>query len=189
MAITQNELAIGVFTNPVQARKAISELQRAGFDQEEIGYLTRATETSAAATDQEDRAATGAFGGGILGGVLGAAASLFIPGIGPAVAGGILAATFGGIVIGALAGGIVGILTGMGVSEEDARFYQRELEAGRTIVTVKNADGAAQAASIMQRCGAYNATTPVADFNAPPTLRPRANEEQLPEDNSNEQSL
>ncbi len=180
MAMTQSEVAIGVFANQEQARLAINELERAGFDQKEIGYLMRTAETEAADADRQARVATGAIGGGVLGGVLGAAASLLIPGIGPAIAGGILAATFGGVVIGAAAGGVMGALMNLGVSEDDARFYQRELEAGRTIVTVKNADGAAEAADIMRRNGAYNAATPLADVNSSPTLRPRANEDNLP---------
>ncbi|GAC1365923.1 MAG: hypothetical protein NVSMB44_28500 [Ktedonobacteraceae bacterium] len=189
MAMTQSEIAIGVFADSEQARRAIDELERAGFDKKEIGYLVRTEETEAADADRQARVATGAVSGGVLGGVLGAAASLLIPGIGPAVAGGILAATFGGVVLGAAAGGIVGALTGLGVSEEDARFYQRELEAGRTIVTVKNADGAAEAANILRRNGAYNAATPLADVNASPTMRPRPNDERLPGETPGDQQV
>lgn len=180
MAMTQSEVAIGVFANEEQARQAIDDLERAGFDQKEIGYLMRTAETEAADADRQSRVATGAIGGGVLGGVLGAAASLLIPGIGPAIAGGILAATFGGVVIGAAAGGVVGALTNLGVSEDDARFYQRELEAGRTIVTVKNSYGAAEAANIMRRNGAYNAATPLADVNPSPTQRPTIDDDNLP---------
>lgn len=182
MAMTQSEVAIGVFADPEQARQAILELQRAGFDEKEIGYLTRVAPGDAVGADRETRTAAGAIGGGVLGGVLGAVASLLIPGIGPAVAGGILAATFGGLAIGATAGGLIGLLSSLGVSEEDARFYQREMEAGRTIVTVKNAAGAAEAANILRQNGAYNAVTPVADINALPMQRSRANEQRDPDD-------
>ncbi len=187
MAMTESPVAIGVFGNQEQARQAIDELERAGFDQKEIGYLVRTAETEAADADRQSRVATGAISGGVLGGVLGAAASLLIPGIGPAIAGGILAATFGGIVVGAAAGGVAGALANLGVSEDDARFYQRELEAGRTIVTVKNPDGATEAADIMRRNGAYNATTPLADVNTPNALGPLANNDRLPGDTPGEQ--
>ena len=171
MAMTQDLLAIGVFRDPEQARHAIDELKRAGYSDQEIGYLTRVG-TEEAGHDVLDSAATGAIEGGILGGLVGAAVSLFIPGVGPFVAGGILAATLGAAGIGALAGSVVGILIGMGVPEEEARFYQRELEAGRTIVTVKSASGYNDALSILRRNGAYDATTRPAVFNAEPPIRP-----------------
>ncbi len=177
MSMAQNEIAVGVFSNIDQARQAIDELKRAGFSDEEIGFLSRVSETGSTEADVEGSAATGAISGGVVGGILGAAAALLIPGFGPAIAGGILAATVGGIALGATAGGIIGALTSLGVSENEASFYQRELEAGRTIVTVKSADGAAQAEAILSNNGAYSASTPEAIFNAPPSLRPRANEE------------
>src|SRR5947209_4284276 len=167
MAMTQNSLAIGIFRDPAQARRAIDELKRAGYSDEEIGYLTRVG-TEESGDDVAGSAATGAVGGGIVGGLVGAAVSLLIPGIGPFVAGGILAATLGAAGVGALAGSLIGILIGIGVPEEEARFYQRELEAGRTIVTVKSTSGYNDALTILRRNGAYGATTRNADFNATP---------------------
>jgi hypothetical protein len=171
MAMTQDLLAIGIFRDPTQARRAIDELKHAGYSDQEIGYLTRVG-TEEVANDVVGSAATGAIGGGILGGLLGAAASLLIPGIGPFVAGGILAATLGTAGVGALAGSLIGILTSMGVPEEEARFYQRELEAGHTIVTVKSTSGYNDALAILRRNGAYDATTRPAVFNAEPPIRP-----------------
>ncbi|HEX6483672.1 MAG TPA: hypothetical protein VF043_32910 [Ktedonobacteraceae bacterium] len=171
MAMTQDSLAIGVFRDPTQARHAIDELKRAGYSDQEIGYLTRVG-TEEVGDDVVDSAATGALEGGILGGLVGAAVSLLIPGIGPFVAGGILAATLGAAGIGALAGSLIGILTGMGVPEEEARFYQRELEAGHTIVTVKSPGDYNDALIILRRNGAYDATTRPAVFNAEPPIRP-----------------
>jgi hypothetical protein len=176
MAMTQNPIAIGVFTTEEQARHAIDDLHQAGFSDEEIGYLTRVAEADTGGGTDES-VATGAVGGGILGGILGATAALLIPGVGPVVAGGILAATLGGIVLGAAAGGLIGTLTDLGFSQDEARFYQRELEQGHTVVTVKSEDGATQAAEILHRDGAYDARTPFSQYNAPPRLRPRANEE------------
>lgn len=181
MAMTQNPVAIGVFRDAAQARRAIDDLRRAGFSDEEIGFLTRANETEAgAASNVESSAATGAIGGGVVGGILGAAAALLIPGFGPAIAGGILATILSGIGVGAAAGSVIGVLTGQGVSQEDARFYQQELEAGHTVVLVKSADGTAEATNLLRRAGAYDATTQNAEYNAPPTLRRRVNEEDTP---------
>lgn len=171
MSMTQNLLAIGIFRDPAQARRAIDELKRAGYSDQQIGYLTRVG-TEETGDNVVNSAATGAVGGGIVGGLLGAAASLLIPGIGPFIAGGILAATVGAAGVGALAGSLIGILTGIGVPEEEAHFYQRELEAGHTIVTVKSTSGYDDALAILRRNGAHHATTRPAVFNAEPPIRP-----------------
>src|SRR5262249_1151276 len=70
----------------------------------------------------------------------GAGARGLMPGVGPVIAAGILAGTLGGAGAGATAGGILGALIGHGVPEADARHYEQEVAAGKTIVTVK-ADG------------------------------------------------
>jgi hypothetical protein len=85
----------------------------------------------------------------------------------PALAGGILLAT-----LGAAAGSIIATLIGLGAPEEVARFYQRELEAGRTIVTVKGGSGCDEALDILRRHGAYNARTQEGVFNARSPIRP-----------------
>lgn len=171
MAMIQHPVVVGVFAEPRQAQHAIDELRRAGFGNDEIGYLTRAT-TTEPGNEAAGKVATDAVDGGVIGGVLGAAAAFLIPGFGPAIAGGILVAIFGGAAIGALTGGLIGSLTSMGVQEQDARFYQTQLEEGRTIVTVKTPSGYDEAMAILTRNGAYNATTESALINPPPPLRP-----------------
>jgi len=96
--------------------------------------------------------------GGVLGGLIGAAAALLIPGIGPVVAGGILASALGGAALGAAGGGLMGGLITTGVPEDEARYYDQQFQAGRTVVTVK-ADGKyAEAEAILRRHGAsFNA--------------------------------
>jgi hypothetical protein len=76
-----------------------------------------------------------------------------VPGIGPVLAGGILAATLGGAAVGAAAGGLLGALTAMGVPEEEARYYEREFEACCTIVTVTAPGRAQEAAAVLHRYG------------------------------------
>lgn len=166
MTMTERSTAVGVFTDRVQAERAITELRRAGFRDDQIGFVMSGKEQVAEGTlAQEHRgdtatgAATGAVGGGVIGGILGAAASLLIPGFGPAIAGGILAATLGGVVLGAVAGGIVGALTSMGVPEEEARYYESELNTGRTIVTVSAPGRYLEALSILRENGGYDANT------------------------------
>src|ERR1700682_2993702 len=123
MAMTQNLVAVGVFLEEAQARQAIEELSRAGFTDDELGFLARVR-----AVGVEDQraanAAGGMVGGGLIGGIVGAAASIRSPGLGPAIAGDILVATLGGIALSGAAGGLIGWFTSMGVPEKDARFYQ-----------------------------------------------------------------
>ena len=171
MALTQNFIAVGVFHDAEQAKHAIDELKNAGYSENEIGFLVRAT-TTGAEDDTLSSAATGSVEGGIIGGVLGAAAALLIPGFGPAIAGGILLATIGAAGIGALAGGLLGALVSMGVPEEEAHHYQHELKKGHTIVTVKASSGFDDVVAIMRRNGAIDAKIRYSEFNAEPPLRP-----------------
>ena len=67
-----------------------------------------------------------------------------------------MAATVGGAAAGAAAGGLLGALTGLGVSEEDAKFYEGEFKAGRTIVSVRAAARYDEAVRILRAEGAYD---------------------------------
>ena len=166
MTMTDRSTVVGVFELRSEADAAIYELQRAGFRDEQIGFIVRDEDTGAATTVEDGNttetapgAAVGAVSGGIIGGVIGAAAALLIPGIGPAIAGGILVTVLGGAAIGAAAGGIVGALVGMGVPEEEAHYYAGEFHSGRTLVTVR-ADGRQQEAiNILHHYGGYDAGT------------------------------
>jgi hypothetical protein len=80
--------------------------------------------------------------------------------------------TFGAAGIGALAGSIIGTLVSIGVPEEEAHHYQRELEKGHTIVTVKAQSGYDDVIAIMRGNGAIDAQIRYSEFNAQPPLRP-----------------
>ena len=93
--------------------------------------------------------------GGVVGGALGAAAAaLFLPGIGPIVAGGIVAAALGGGAIGSVAGSFLGTLTDVGIPKEHARQYAQDVKEGRTIVTVKDSERPQEASEILRQQGA-----------------------------------
>jgi stress response protein YsnF len=87
-------------------------------------------------------AGVGAAVGG-LGGLLVGLAALAIPGVGPVLAAGPLAAALAGAGIGAVAGGLIGALTDAGVPEEQAGLYAEGVRRGGTLVTVSAADGEA----------------------------------------------
>jgi uncharacterized protein (TIGR02271 family) len=165
MATTERTTVVGAFDNRQDAEKAVEELHRAGFRDDQIGFATRGAESDIG--EPESKAGEGAAGGlltgGVIGGILGALAAGLIPGIGPVIAGGILAGVLGGAAVGAAAGGLIGALMGMGVPEEEASYYNREFESGRTIVTVK-ADGRYdEARAILQRYG-------VLEYGAQPAM-------------------
>jgi hypothetical protein len=88
-----------------------------------------------------DRAeAAGAGVGAGLGGAAGLLAGLgllAIPGLGPVVAAGWLAATAVGATAGALTGGLVGALTEAGVSKEEAPVFAEGVRRGGTLVSAK----------------------------------------------------
>jgi len=159
---TTRSTVVGVFEHRNQAETAISELHRAGFNDHQIGIATRGgTEPGDAATGETSGATAEGAGhglvtGAVTGGVVGALAALLIPGIGPILAGGILAATLGGAALGAATGTLLGALVKLGVPEEHAQYYEGEFQSGRTIVTVKADGKQAEADSILRRYGAYD---------------------------------
>jgi len=147
-AKTQRSTVVGVFQDRHHAQQAVSELRRAGFHDEQIGVAGRdyeATDKAAEISDKGTKAAAGAATGLAAGAGLGALWGMgiiagLLPAIGPAIAGGTLAAILSSAAAGAAAASLVGALIGLGIPEEEAKFYDTEFQSGRTIVTVR-ADG------------------------------------------------
>ena len=175
--MTERTTAIGVFTERAAADTALDELRKASFAADRLGFVVRdraVTERTTMPTNVAELhsipgTATGAMSGGVIGGLVGVAASLLIPGLGPALAGGILFATLGGVAMGVVAGGFAGSLIHMGVPEEEARRYQDLLTSGHTIVTVYAPGRYEEALRILGQHGAYNsAVSEVADLNISP---------------------
>jgi hypothetical protein len=151
---------VGVFSSPQEAQQAVMDLKSAGFTQDEIGVLSRnddgqivgkeAETGSAAATGATVGLATGAGVGALWGlGILAGA----LPGIGPAIVGGTLGVLLSSATAGAAATGIAGALVGLGVPDEEAKFYEGEFKTGRTLVTVRAGDRSDAACGAIQRHG------------------------------------
>ena len=158
MLTSTRSLAIGVFPDRAQAERAVEELHRAGFRSEEIGFVTRdgthlVTDATSTEVRAESGAAAGAVTGGILGALLGGVAALSIPGLGPVLAAGLLAGVLGGSAAGAWGGGLLGALIGLALPEEEARYYQEEVQAGRALVMVQAGDRYVETVDILSRCG------------------------------------
>jgi hypothetical protein len=90
--------------------------------------------------DRAEAAGTGAGIGAAAGGTVGLLTGLgimAIPGVGPVVAAGWLAATLAGVVAGGATGGIVGALTQAGVSTDDADVYAESIRRGGALVSAR----------------------------------------------------
>jgi len=152
--------AAGHFANRAAADAAYADLVANGFDKDDISILGRSREGGGLVDDEGEHmtAGEGAKVGGITGLLLGAAAML-IPGIGPVVAVGPLAAGLAGLitggVTGAVVGGIAGALVHAGLSEDEAKYYDERFQRGGYLVTVKVDDGRYDdARMVLQRHGA-----------------------------------
>jgi len=169
---------IGLFNTMDDAQRAVHALIDSGFRREGISLVARdergqpvrqnaVGDTESAA----EGAGAGAVGGTVVGGAIGlliGAGLLTIPGIGPVLAAGPLAAAIGtataaagagalGAGLGAATGGLVGGLIGAGVPEDEANYYNQSVQRGNVLVsaTIDNSS-AASARDLMHRHGAVD---------------------------------
>jgi hypothetical protein len=126
---------IRLYDDHNDAANAVRELQKTGVPDCDISIFTRDNRASGAATGAEIGATVGALSGLLTG--LGLIA---IPGIGPVLATGWLAATAAGAAAGGLAGGALGVLSETGVTSEEAHAFAEGLRRGATLVTVRVPD-------------------------------------------------
>ena len=159
---------VGVFHDQGDADRAVADLRQAGFRKDQLGIVMRDSEgravtrnTTKSAVKAEEQAEDGAvagvvigagFGGLIGAGVIGGA----IPVIGPAIAAGTLATILTNVAAGAAIAGLGGALIGWGLPEEQAKYYDGELKAGRVVITVHADNRCVEARSIMERRGGYS---------------------------------
>lgn len=151
----------GLFDNHSDAKAAVDKLVQAGIPHDDISLVASNADGSYdnRASDTADAAGKGAGIGALVGGAGGLLTGLgvmAIPGVGPVVAAGWLAATAAGAAAGALAGGatggLIGALTDSGVPNEDAHVYAEGVRRGGTLVTARVTEGAEEdaARSILQ---------------------------------------
>lgn len=138
------EKITGVFGTEAEATNAILELKRQGFKAEDISIVAKdrrhiSSITEETGTKSPEGVAVGATAGGVLGGVTGLLAglgALAIPGAGPLLAAGPIAAVLTGTAVGAGTGGLMGGLIGLGVPEKEAEEYNTRVDEGRILVLV-----------------------------------------------------
>jgi hypothetical protein len=148
---------VALFDDYREAEGAIRELESVGVPSTDINLIANNTGNRygdypqygidrPARTDHTDTGSAAGAGAGI-GAVLGGAAGLLagigalaIPGVGPVVAAGALAATLAGAGVGAAVGGLVGALVEAGIPREHADIYAEAVRRGGTLVTVRTDD-------------------------------------------------
>jgi len=144
------------FQDADQAQDALADLERQGFTADQVSYV--AHDGSGRFADRlrgknlfGSRAATGAVVGGGAGTLLGFAA-LAVPGIGPLIAAGPIAAALTGAGVGAATGSLLGALSDLGLPEAEARRYSQVVEQGGCLVAVRvNEDTTSRAIEVLHQ--------------------------------------
>ena len=162
---------VGLMDTAAEAERVVRDLTNTcRCDRADIGLMARGAQEADAALNADDRSRTsemahgalkGAGTGAALGGVLGlvaGVAALSIPGFGPFIAAGPIAATLAGAGVGAAAGGIIGALANLGVPEDEAHYYAEGVRRGGTLIPVHaRSDAMADcASSVMRQHGAVD---------------------------------
>lgn len=157
---------VGVFYTRSEAEGAVRDLRDAGFSDDNIGMIARDADGNLVdERSHETLAGEGAAAGAVVGAGAGALVGLgvlagTIPVIGPVLAVGTLGTVLLNAAGGAAILGLVGALIGLGIPEDDARYYESEVHGGRFLVTVEAGNRTSEAWSILHRSGGYNRTIP-----------------------------
>lgn len=161
----QAESVIGVYSSMSGAEEAVRKLDEGGFPITQVSIVTQDLESEkeihgyvTVGDVATSGAGTGAWFGGIVGLLVGAA-FLWVPGVGPLiVAGPLSVALLGGLegaAVGAGAGGLLGALMGWGVSKRHVLKYEDRVKAGNYLVIAHgSAAEVARAHGIFKESGA-----------------------------------
>ncbi|HEV2916005.1 MAG TPA: hypothetical protein VGX92_22185 [Pyrinomonadaceae bacterium] len=148
----------GIFQTREAAERAVAHLHSIGIKDEQISFLAPGTSTeeldASVPTTETEQPGMGKAIGGWAGGALGvaggmhigaAAASLFVPGVGPVIAAGLIGAALlgiGGASVGLAAGGALEDAVAEGLPQDELYVYEDALRQGRTVVIVVGDDDA-----------------------------------------------
>ncbi|WP_081469609.1 hypothetical protein [Sphingomonas sp. PAMC 26617] len=164
-----------LFDNYADATNAVRELENLGISHDDLSIVASNADKSHGEHVDQDHddvndhgdvsrgTSTGALLGGA-GGLLAGLGLLAIPGLGPIVAAGWLAATAAGAGIGAAGGAatgsIVGALKNAGHTDEEAHVYSEGVRRGGSLVSAKVPDDlVSEAEAVLQRNKSVDAAT------------------------------
>src|SRR3984885_6323382 len=159
--IAMTKTIAGFFRTRTEGETAYNQLLASGLDRDQVSFVagdTRGHETPKIGPIEGTGAESEMPQDVAMGSAIGLAAGLVllvIPGVGPFLAAGPLAAAMGGIVAGAGVGGVVCLLRGNGVSQEEAEFYGDGVRRGGSLITLRGAseEEEKKARDIMQKNG------------------------------------
>lgn len=152
MQNNKRQTVVAVYSDWKSADNAIANLRNSGFTNEEISIISKEHRDNGKTYDDNisDGVVTGGTIGGI-GGLLLSAGALAIPGVGPILAAGPIAAA----VTGAAAGGVVGGLVDLGIPSEDSKSYEQSVARGEVLAIVHTFENKVNTASeILRKNGA-----------------------------------
>lgn len=143
---------VAVYPDHAAAEQAVRRLHEEGFAMGDLSIIGRDFQMSEEPVGFLDPSAyakagagTGAWLGGLFGLMVGAAAVL-VPGVGPVIVAGPLAASLmaglEGAIAGTALGGLAGALVGWGVPKERALTYETHIQGGKFLVLVRGVPGA-----------------------------------------------
>lgn len=159
-----NQSIVGTYNTMPEAEEAVQALDRGGFPIKQVSVVAQSLESEkqvhgfvTAGDVAKTSAGTGAWVGGLFG-ILVGAAFIWVPGFGPLlVAGPLAAALLGGVegaAVGAGGAGLLGALLGMGVSRQHILKYEEKLKGGKYLVVAHGStDEVAKAQSILGGSG------------------------------------
>jgi hypothetical protein len=151
------ETIVAMFDNTSDAHAAVRELVDNGFTRESISIISReGADQYGELLDPMpmDDTVEGVAGGALLGGLTGLVVGLFalaIPGVGPVIAAGPIAAALTGAGVGAVTGGLVGALVDLGYDEDTAGYYAEGVRRGGVLVAVNASNRQQLAHQILSR--------------------------------------
>ncbi len=162
---------VGIFESRSDAQHAVEQMRSIGIARDRIDLLTpQVTEKQVRAvpTTETEQSGMGAVLGGVVGGAIGAAgglslgaaaASLFVPGVGPIIATGLIGAALfgtGGAIGGAAAGAALEDDMAKGLPKDELYLYEDALRQGHSVVIAiaEDEEQAVAARKIMEQAGA-----------------------------------
>jgi|GEM_PF-1922796 hypothetical protein len=159
---TDNYITVGVFADEVHARQAVRNLEAKGFESSQLHVIADTENQKNEPGDVSDNAITRSNYGLVAGGLIGLVAGILL---GTVLSSGLVnlppflhdLGTFGVFILVALVcialGILLGSMSGLGMTREGTVGLIKQVEAGRWLLSIENAD-IEQARTALKQAGA-----------------------------------